>query len=91
MLGVKQLRRDAMALSIDDALDDDLVTVEERQDERGSFAIRVGQLETIVFIELGRFRSSQKTKFIVSHAIHTPSQAGPYRTSVPQADSWEMP
>jgi len=64
------------------------VTVVDRHDEMGSFAIRVGSLKTEVFIELGRFQTSETTKFRVSHAIHTPIQQEAYRTSRPFADYW---
>lgn len=77
-----------MPFTIDQILDDPLLTIENRHDEMGSFAIKIGSLETLIFIELGRFRTSETTKFDVSHAIHTPVQAGPYRTSTPFADDW---
>jgi len=73
--------------TFDSALDDDLITVVDRNDEMGSYAVKVGELETTVFIEIGRFMSSDTTKFSVSHAIHTPvNAAAPYRTSLPFAD-----
>lgn len=77
-----------MAYTIDDILNDPLLTVEDRHDEMGSFAVKIGKLQTLVFIELGRFQTSETTKFEVSHAIHTPTQADPYRTSTPFADDW---
>ena len=42
-----------MPHTIDSALDDDLVTVLERHDDMGSFAITIGSLDTPIFIELG--------------------------------------
>ena len=78
-----------MPHTIDSVLNDPLVTIEDRHDEMGSFAIKIGALQTVVYIELGRFRTSDLTKFDVSHAIHTPSQAAPYRTSRPVGDYWE--
>jgi hypothetical protein len=75
-----------MPWTLDKALDDDLVTVIDRHDDMGSYSIRLASLQTIISIELGRFLTSDKTKFIVSHSIHTPEQAGPYRTSVPFGD-----
>lgn len=70
-----------MAWSIDKALEDDLITVLDRNDDIGSYSIRVGSLQTMVHIDLGRLLTSNHVKFQVSHAIHTPTQAGPYRSS----------
>ena len=80
-----------MPYTIDGVLNDPLLTVEDRHDEMGSFAIKIGSLQTVVFIELGRFRTQDTTKFDVSHAIYTtpPIQIDPYRTSSPYADYWE--
>jgi hypothetical protein len=75
-----------MAYTFDSALDDDLVTVVTRHDAMGTFEVRLGELETLITIDLGRFMDSDKTKFRVSHAIKTPLQAGPYRTSTPVDD-----
>ncbi len=78
-----------MAYTIDGILADPLITVVDRHDEMGSFAIQVGVLETVIYIELGRFRTSDITKFHLSHAINTPEQLDAYRTSRPFADYWE--
>ncbi len=75
-----------MAYTFDDVLDDELVTVVERNDEMGEFVVRIGNLETPVSIELGRFMTSERTKFRLSHVIKTPMPAGPYRTSLPFGD-----
>jgi len=77
-----------MPWTIDDVLNDSLLTVEDRHDEMGSFAVRIGALQTLVFIELGRFQTSEMTKFKVSHAIHPPTQIGPYQTSIPFGTYW---
>jgi hypothetical protein len=79
-----------MPVTIDEILRDDLIEVVDRDDELGSYAIKLGSLQTVVSIELGRFRSSDQTKYNVSHAIKTPTQIGAYRTSRPLADSWEL-
>ena len=55
-----------MAYTLDDVLNDPLITVVDRHDEMGSFAIRVGDLTTDIFIELGRFQTSDMTKFRIS-------------------------
>ena len=75
-----------MPYTFDTALDDPDITVVDRNDDMGSYTIQVGSLQTHVRIELGRFPNSNDTKFIVSHAINTPTQTGPYRTSRPWAD-----
>lgn len=77
-----------VSYTIDSVLNDPLLTVEDRHDEMGSFAIKIGTLKTVIFIELGRYRTSETTKFFVSHAIHTPGQDAPYKTSKPFADGW---
>jgi hypothetical protein len=71
-----------MAWDFDKVLNNEpLVTVENRIDEWGTFEVRIGSIPTIVTIELGRHMYSDETKVSVSHVIHTPPQAGPYRTS----------
>lgn len=75
-----------MLRTLDDALKDDLITVLSRDDSLGIYEIRIGDLETVVTIELGRFLDSERTKYRTSHAIKTPSQAGPYWTSIPYGD-----
>ena len=63
-------------------LDSELVTVVRRDDSRGVFEIRVGELETIVTIELCRYMFTNDTEFELSHAIKTPLQIGPYTAQV---------
>ena len=75
-----------MAWTFDNALEDDDITVIERDDSRGDYAIQVGELETIVTIELRRTLDGKYVEFRTSHAIKTPTQAGPYRTSRPFDD-----
>lgn len=69
-----------MPHTFDSALEDELVTVLKRDDSTGYYEIRIGVLETVVTIELGRFMDSENTKFTVSHSIKTPGQAAPYRS-----------
>lgn len=75
-----------MPYTIDKVLKDDLVKVVNRDDSRGIYEVRIGDLETVITIKLGRNLDSQETEFNVSHAMKTPTQAGPYRTSIPFAD-----
>jgi hypothetical protein len=75
-----------VAWTLDSALEDDLVTVVERNDTGGEYAVLIGSLTTLVTISLRRFLKSDDVEFIVSHAIKTPIQAGPYWTSRPFDD-----
>ena len=75
-----------MVWTFDSALADDLISVENRDDDMGLFEVRIGPLEAVVTIELGRFMTSENTKFFVSHAIKPPTLATPYRTSHQFAD-----
>ena len=76
-----------MPYTFENAFDNELVTLVVADEESGMFEVQIGDLDTHVTIELGRFMTSDKTKFWVSHAIKTPSQATPYRTSIPFYDS----
>lgn len=78
-----------MAWNFDHALSDPLVTVDNRIDDWGIFEIQIGTIPTIVTIELGRHMNNDETKVNLSHVIHTPVQAGPYRTSRPYWDDPE--
>ena len=75
-----------MGYTFDEVLGNGLLDIIERNDEMDEFVVRIGSLETPVTIELGRFMKSERTKFRLSHAIKTPLQAGPYRTSLPFGD-----
>jgi hypothetical protein len=81
MLTGKQQRSEPLPYTMDSALEDDLITVEDRNDDLGSYAVRIGTLQTTVYIDLGRLLRSDNVKFRTSHSIHTPVQVGPYRTS----------
>ena len=75
-----------MPWTLDNALEDDLITVVDRDDSAGFYEVRVGDLNIVVAIKLSRHLDSDTTDFQLSHAINTPVQAGPYRTSTPTAD-----
>jgi hypothetical protein len=75
-----------MAWTVDSALDDDLVEVVDRNDAGGEYVVQIGTLTTLVTISLRRLLNSDDVEFIVSHAIKTPVQAGPYWTSRPFDD-----
>ena len=70
-----------MEHDFDSVLDNDLVEVVERDNAKGYFCIRIGTLDTPVMIHLGRYMTTDETKYFVSHAIKTPLQGSPYRTS----------
>ena len=76
-----------MSHTFDSVLDDELITILERNDSYGYYLIKIGELEESISIELGRMVDRNDTKFWVSHSIHTPLQMGPYRTSKPYDDS----
>lgn len=67
-----------MSSRLDDVLENELITVVERNDGMGNYTIRLGELETMISIDLGRTPDGRFVKFSVSHAIHTPTQLGPY-------------
>lgn len=56
-------KRVALSFGIDAVLNNPLIEVVDRHDDMGSYAVRIGGLDTIVFIELGRFRTQEITKF----------------------------
>jgi hypothetical protein len=72
--------------SIDRALNDDLVTVLDRDDQAGFYTVRIGDIPTPVNIALERRSATNATVYTVSHAIKTPELAEPYRV-VRQADN----
>jgi hypothetical protein len=65
--------------SIDRALNDDLVTVLDRDDQAGLYTIRIGDIPTPVNIALERLSASDGTGYKVSHVIKTPELAKPHR------------
>jgi hypothetical protein len=67
-----------MAWTISDALADPAITLLERDDNRGIYRFRVGDLQTEVTVELCRSPTTDETRYELSHAIHTPTQLAPY-------------
>lgn len=75
-----------MAITIDQALDDPLITIIERDDNSGYFRVTLGTLKTAIDICLS-FRSDEGRWFFAQgHAIKTPDQDAPYLTSCPWND-----
>ena len=70
-----------MAYTIERALDDKLIELVNRNDDLGIYKFRVGVLDTIVTVEIGRLPASERARYHRSHDIKTPSQAGPYHQS----------
>jgi hypothetical protein len=73
-----------MAWTVDEALDHKLVTVVDRDDKVGHYAIRIGDLKTVITIDLKPSRTIKGwTEFKQSHAMKAPGQNAPYWTSRP--------
>ena len=75
-----------MAWTLDTALDDESINVINRNDHLGVYEFRLGDLETVVTIQVTRLPASDEAVYHRSHAIHTPTQAGPYHQSRPYWD-----
>lgn len=76
-----------MAWTIENALEDDLVDIVNRDDHLGIYEFRLGGLETVVSVQVSRLPDSNEAVYHRSHAINTPTQAGPYHQSRPYWDS----
>lgn len=70
-----------MAYSIDEILEDENITIVSRIDEMGIYEFKVGELDPTITVEISRYPSTEMFRYSISHAIHTPTQAGPYRSS----------
>ena len=70
-----------MSWNFDEALEDELLHDVSCDRSRGTFEFRVGELEEVITIELGRFMDGDQTKFRISHAIKAPWQRDAYRSS----------
>jgi hypothetical protein len=70
-----------VAWTIDSALDDSSISIEERNDAWGLYRFSVGDLKTIITIKLCRSPVDDKTRYERSHDTHTPTQIGPYNSS----------
>jgi hypothetical protein len=71
-----------MPATIKNALADPLVTVVRKDKKRSIFKIKIGELGTVVTIKMYFDEDNRLWRLEQSHAIHTPKQAGPYRSSV---------
>jgi hypothetical protein len=72
--------------TVENALQNDCISLVQRRDEDGAFLIRVGSLETVVTIVLRRTWGS-RTAYRQSHAIKTPRQPCPDWSCAPEAES----
>ncbi len=75
-----------MAHTFDDVLADDLITVVHRNDSRGVFTLRIGEIRTQIEITLSRYMDCDRTSYWLTHAIKTPIQTYACRPSHPEAD-----
>lgn len=57
---------------IERALDDDLISVVERDDENGVYRFQIGKIPTIITIKLERLEN--RAIYSISHVIKTPAQ-----------------
>ena len=73
-----------MAWTIEKAVSDPLLRDVRVSDNLYSF--RIGELPQIVTVELGKRRKLGRFRWKQSHVLHTPLQAGGYRTSEPSAN-----
>jgi hypothetical protein len=70
-----------LAWTIDSALGDRSISIDERNDAWGIYRFRVGDLKTIITIKLCRSPVDDETRYERSHDIETPTQIGPYSAS----------
>lgn len=75
-----------MAYTVENALDDPDIHLETRDDDRGNYEFRVGDLGVVVSVKVGRLPGGNEAFYTRSHNIHTPVQAGPYVQSRGQWD-----
>ena len=72
--------------TVDNALQDDCISLVQRLDDEGAYLIRIGTLQTVVTISLRRTWGS-RTAFRQSHAIKTPRQPCPNWSCAPEAET----
>lgn len=75
-----------MPWTIDNALENDTIHIVERDDAMGFYSFTVGTLSTVVTVEVSRLPNSENAAYRLSHCIHSPTQATPYRQSRPYWD-----
>lgn len=64
-------------------LEHELINILLADHDKGYYEFTLGELRTPLFIKLGRHIADDTTFYEQSHAIHTPTQLGPYWTSNP--------
>ena len=73
-----------------EVLDTDLVTAVSSDIASRTFRIRIGALRTVITIRISQRRGPHgRFEYKASHAIRTPSQMGPYLSSIPYGDTPE--
>jgi hypothetical protein len=78
---------EAMAYTIDEVLNNPLVTMVERNDADRIYRIRLGELNQVITIRLKKSVIITGIEYSTSHVIKTPPQDGPYQTSLPFGDT----
>ena len=73
--------------TFEDVLSDDLIRTIHRNDSRGLFVIRIGEIQTQIEITLSRYMDCDRTTYWLTHAIKTPIQPFAFRTRLPERDS----
>jgi hypothetical protein len=73
--------------TFDEVLSDDLITAIHRNDSRGLFVIRIGEIQTQIEIALSRYMDHERTTYWLMHANETPLQSFAFRTSRPERGS----
>jgi hypothetical protein len=70
-----------MAWTIEKALEDKNVHLINRNDELGIYEFRIGELKTIITVNVVLSPSGERVKYLSSHTIKTPLQRAPYSQS----------
>jgi hypothetical protein len=76
-----------MAYTIDEVLNNPLVTIVERNDADRIYRIRLGELNQVITIRLKKSVIITGIEYSTSHVIKTPPQDAPYRTGSPFGDT----
>ena len=66
-----------------EALKDEPISIVKADSLTGLLQFRVGELEKLITLRLSKKQGRNEFHYKISHAIGTPSQIGPYRSSIP--------
>lgn len=73
--------------AIDEVLENNLISVIERDDVARLYRFRIGKLQTVVTVKLARLGSGF-VEYVNSHGIKTPEQADVYFSSITISKDW---